>query len=166
MYRIGIGKAEAEVVSGRDLLLGGVNVSSEYGLEAVRDGDIISLAVCDALMGCAGFGGINDMFPLSAPEYRDALSFELLTDVFVRIANFGYRVGNVDIILNSPIDISSYTAEIQSKISIILETNRINIKTAMSSNAECVATVLCDQNLLTKRNREVLAIRNPGTMNN
>ena len=164
MYRIGIGKAEGEVISGRDLLLGGVNIASEYGLAAMRDSDIISLAIADSLMGCAGFGGIGDMFPES--EFGEALSFELLTDVFVRIANLGYRVGNVDIILTLPMDISSYIADMQSKISIILETNRINIKVTAGNNAECTAVSICDQNLLTKRNRDVLAIRNPGTMNN
>jgi 2-C-methyl-D-erythritol 2,4-cyclodiphosphate synthase len=166
VYRIGIGKAGGEVVAGRDLLLGGVNIASEYGLIGVRDGDIISLAVCEALMGCANFGGIDDMFPPDAPEFKDALSFELLTDVFVRIANQGYRVGNIDILLSSPIELADYIPEIQSKISIILETNRINIKTAAGMQAECTCVCICDQNLLTKRNREVLAIRNPGAMNN
>ena len=159
MYRIGIGRAEGSIVSGKDLLLGGQSLSSEYGIEGARDGDVISLAMVDSLMGCANFGGIDDMFPES--EFRGMQTFELLTEVFVRIANQGYRVGNVDIILNLPIDISSYITEITTKLSIILEINRVNIKVKPAENASCTAICICDQNLLTKRNREVLAIRNP-----
>ena len=161
MYRVGIGKASASVASGRNLLLGGVDIASEYGLVGPRDGDIISLAVADSLMGCANFGGIDDMFPQSETEFAGVHSFELLTAVFVRIANLGYRVGNVDILLNLPIDVASYITEICTKLSIILETNRINIKLNSSDDAQCTAICLCDQNLLTKRNREVLARNNP-----
>ncbi|MCL2739618.1 MAG: 2-C-methyl-D-erythritol 2,4-cyclodiphosphate synthase [Oscillospiraceae bacterium] len=164
MYRVGIGKSIGSVASGRNLLLGGVELSSEYGVVAARDSDIISVALCDALLGLANMGGINDMFPENEPEFRNTQSFELLTATFVRIANAGYRVGNVDINLRLPIDISDYVTEIRTKISIILETNRVNIKTMICDEVECIAVCVCDQNLLTKRNREVLARNNPGVM--
>ena len=163
MYRIGIGKAYANLSSGTPLTLGGVHIPSEYGLIGNRDGDIISLALTDAILGSANFGGIDEMFPENTPEFRNLKSFELLTAAFVRIANEGYRIGNIDIIVNTNIDFSALLSEIQSKLGIILEINRINIKIQQTETPAQTATAiaLVDQNLLTKRNREVLARNNP-----
>ena len=166
MYRIGIGKAHANLSSGTPLTLGGVPIPSEYGLIGTRDSDIISLALTDAILGSANFGGIDEMFPENTPEFKNLKSFELLTAAFVRIANEGYRVGNIDIIVNTNIDFTALIPEIKSKLGIILEINRINIKIQSTElpTQSAIAIALVDQNLLTKRNREVLTRTNPTGM--
>jgi len=162
VYRIGYGHQKATLAAGTPLTLGGIQIPSEYGLTGNRDSDIISLALLDSLLGSANFGGIDDMFPENSSEFADLQSFELLTAAFVRIAMQGYRIGNIDINLSLPFNISDFLPEITSKLSIILETNRINIKLITSDNEiSCTCLALVDQNLLTKRNREVLARNNP-----
>jgi len=166
MYRIGLGTSSANISSGTPLTLGGIAIPSEYGLIGGRDGDIISLAVTDALLGSANFGGIDEMFPESTPEFKNMRSFELLTACFVRIANEGYRVGNIDIIVHTNIDFSALLPEIKAKLGVILEVNKINIKIQETATPAqtAIAVALVDQNLLTKRNREVLSRTNPTGM--
>jgi len=162
MERIGLGQAKSSISAGRPLILGGVEIPSEYGLVGNRDGDIICLSIIDSLLGSANFGGINDMFPADAMEFAHLQSFELLTAAFVRLAGEGYRVSNIDINLSIPIDISNFFPEINSKLAVILETNRINIKLLPVDNEiSATALALVDQNLFTKRNRDVLARNNP-----
>jgi len=163
MYRIGIGTSSANISSGTPLTLGGVPIPSEYGLIGARDGDIVSLAITDAILGSANFGSGDEMFPENTPEFKNLKSFELLTAAFVRIANEGYRVGNIDVIVSTNIDFSALLPDIKAKLGVILEINRINIKIQAASEPLQTATAiaLVDQNLLTKRNRDVLARNNP-----
>ena len=95
--RIGHGYDVHRLVAGRDLILGGVRISYEKGLDGHSDADVLLHAVSDALLGAAGLGDIGKHFPDTDPAYKGADSQELLRIVGEKITAAGYRVGNIDV---------------------------------------------------------------------
>ena len=83
--------------SGRPLILGGVVVPSDQGLEGHSDADVLVHAVCDALLGAAGAGDIGRHFPDTDPAYAGANSLGLLREVGAIVARRGFRPLNVDV---------------------------------------------------------------------
>jgi len=94
--RVGIGYDVHPLVVGRRLVLGGVEIPCERGLEGWSDADVLSHAVIDALLGAAALGDIGCHFPPGAPEYRDISSLVLLGRVKDRVAEAGFSIVNVD----------------------------------------------------------------------
>ena len=94
--RIGHGYDVHRLVAGRPLILGGVAVPSDVGLDGHSDADVLTHAVIDALLGAAALGDIGSHFPDTDDEWRGADSMELLQTVVGRLAGAGFRVGNVD----------------------------------------------------------------------
>jgi 2-C-methyl-D-erythritol 2,4-cyclodiphosphate synthase len=92
--RVGQGFDVHALVPGRKLVIGGVVIPYEKGLEGHSDADVLLHAICDALLGAAGLGDIGRHFPDSDPAYRDADSRKLLREVRNRIGRF--RIVNVD----------------------------------------------------------------------
>ncbi|MCP3666063.1 MAG: 2-C-methyl-D-erythritol 2,4-cyclodiphosphate synthase [Gammaproteobacteria bacterium] len=97
--RIGHGYDAHRFVQGRPLVLGGVTLPHDQGLEAHSDGDVLIHALCDALLGAAALGDIGHHFPDSDFEYKGIDSRVLLKKVVVLLREHGYRVGNADITL-------------------------------------------------------------------
>ena len=95
--RIGHGYDVHRLVEGRELILGGVKIPYERGLEGHSDADVLVHAVMDALLGAAALGDIGKHFPDTDPSYKGADSCELLRVVGEKIAAAGYRVGNIDV---------------------------------------------------------------------
>ena len=95
--RIGHGYDVHRLVPGRDLILGGVKIPYELGLDGHSDADVLIHAVMDALLGAAALGDIGRHFPDTDPAYKGADSCELLRVVGEKIALAGYRVGNIDV---------------------------------------------------------------------
>ena len=95
--RIGHGYDVHRLVEGRDLILGGVKIDYEKGLLGHSDADVLLHAVSDALLGAAGLGDIGRHFPDTDPKYKGADSLELLREVYRKISEKGYRVGNIDV---------------------------------------------------------------------
>ena len=95
--RIGHGYDVHKLVEGRDLILGGVKIDYEKGLLGHSDADVLLHAVSDALLGAAGLGDIGRHFPDTDPKYKGADSLELLREVYRKISEKGYRVGNIDV---------------------------------------------------------------------
>ncbi len=95
--RIGHGYDVHKLVSGRDLILGGVKIDHERGLLGHSDADVLLHAVADALLGAAGLGDIGKHFPDTDPQYQGADSMELLRIVGEKVKAAGYRVGNIDV---------------------------------------------------------------------
>lgn len=95
-FRTGIGHDLHPLVGGRPLILGGVNVPHMRGLQGHSDGDVLTHAIVDALIGAAGRGDIGRWFPDTDPRYQGANSLDLLGDVVQALAEGGWRVGNVD----------------------------------------------------------------------
>ena len=92
----GIGYDSHRLAPGRRLILGGVEIPGDRGLDGHSDADVLTHAVIDALLGAAGLGDIGEHFPDSDPFYRDADSIELLQTVLPRITAQGLEVINVD----------------------------------------------------------------------
>ena len=95
--RIGHGYDVHRLVQGRDLILGGVNIPYELGLDGHSDADVLLHAVMDALLGAAGLRDIGYHFPDTDPRYKGADSMELLKEVGRKLTAAGYRVGNIDV---------------------------------------------------------------------
>ena len=95
--RIGHGYDVHRLVEGRDLILGGVKIGYEKGLDGHSDADVLLHAVSDALLGAAGLGDIGRHFPDTDPKYKGADSLMLLRVVAERVKEAGYRVSNIDV---------------------------------------------------------------------
>ena len=95
--RIGHGYDVHKLVEGRDLILGGVKIPFEKGLLGHSDADVLLHAVSDSLLGAAALGDIGKHFPDTDPAYKGADSLELLRIVGEKVAEAGYRVGNIDV---------------------------------------------------------------------
>ncbi len=94
--RIGQGFDVHQLVVGRKLIMGGVNIPYEKGLLGHSDADVLLHAICDALLGAAALGDIGQHFADTDAEYKDIDSRILLRDVASKIMKAGYRIGNVD----------------------------------------------------------------------
>lgn len=103
-FRIGQGWDTHRIENGRELVLGGVRVPSEFGLAGHSDADVLFHAVTDALLGSLGLGDIGMHFPDTAPEWKGANSLQFLRHAAKLVEDNGYRIGNVDstIILERP----------------------------------------------------------------
>jgi len=95
--RVGHGYDAHRFAEGRRLVLGGVNVPGERGLAAHSDGDVAIHALCDALLGAAALGDLGKNFPDTSAEYENIQSRILLRSVAARLAEYGYKIMNVDL---------------------------------------------------------------------
>ena len=94
--RIGHGYDVHRLAEGRKLILGGVEIPYEKGLDGHSDADVLTHAVMDALLGAAALGDIGKRFPDTDDRYLGADSIELLRAVNVALAEHGWRLGNLD----------------------------------------------------------------------
>jgi 2-C-methyl-D-erythritol 2,4-cyclodiphosphate synthase len=94
--RVGTGFDAHRLVAGRPLLLGGVRVDHERGLEGHSDGDCLLHALCDALLGAAGAGDLGRHFPSDDARWRGVASLTLLSEVARMLGERGFVVENVD----------------------------------------------------------------------
>ena len=94
--RIGNGLDVHALVSGRNLVLGGVTIPFERGLKGHSDADALLHAICDAVLGALGEGDIGAHFPDTDPRYKDADSRILLRTIWQRAVAEGYSLGNID----------------------------------------------------------------------
>ncbi len=94
--RIGYGADAHCLVAGRPLVLGGVTIAWDKGLLGHSDADVLTHAVCDALLGAAALGDIGALFPDTDPSYAGISSLRLLARVRERVTAAGYAIGNVD----------------------------------------------------------------------
>lgn len=129
--RIGHGYDVHRLVEGRDLILGGVKIPYEKGLLGHSDADVLLHAVSDALLGAAGLGDIGRHFPDTDPQYKGADSLELLRQVYRKISEKGYKVGNIDVtmIAQKP-KLKDYIPQMQANIAAAVGTapDRVNVK--------------------------------------
>ncbi|MGI6403763.1 MAG: 2-C-methyl-D-erythritol 2,4-cyclodiphosphate synthase [Oscillospiraceae bacterium] len=95
-FRIGHGYDVHRLVPRRKLILGGVEIPWEMGLDGHSDADVLCHAISDALLGAVALGDIGTHFPPGDPAYKDANSLALLEQVGQMLGNKGWRVGNLD----------------------------------------------------------------------
>ena len=94
--RVGFGYDVHALVPERDLWLGGVKIEHTMGLQGHSDADVLSHAICDALLGAANMRDIGYHFPDTAGEYKDIDSKILLFDTMELLRDAGYTLGNID----------------------------------------------------------------------
>jgi len=99
MIRIGLGYDLHPLTAGRPLVLGGVTIPFSKGLDGHSDADVLTHAVCDALLGAAGLPDLGVLYPSSDPSYRGVSSLLLLEDVGRKVRAAGYRLANLDSVI-------------------------------------------------------------------
>lgn len=129
--RVGQGCDVHALVEGRKLILGGVTIPFDKGLQGHSDADALLHAITDALLGAAGMGDIGRLFPDSDERWRGADSRALLRGAFQKVRAAGWRVGNVDctVICQAP-RISPHAGQMRDNIAADLEipSNNVNVK--------------------------------------
>lgn len=129
--KIGHGYDVHRLVSGRNLILGGVKIEHSLGLLGHSDADVLTHAVMDAIIGALGLGDIGKHFPDNDEKYKNISSLELLSNVENLIKKNGYKIGNIDatIIAQEP-KLAPYIPKMKQNIAEILkcEEKCINIK--------------------------------------
>jgi 2-C-methyl-D-erythritol 2,4-cyclodiphosphate synthase len=129
--RSGIGYDCHRLIEGRRLVIGGVEIPGELGLDGHSDSDVLSHAIIDALLGAAGLGDIGEHFPDTDERWRDADSIELLAAVVAMVADAGFAIENVDctVIMEAP-KLSPHRQEIRRRLAEAtgLEMSRVNVK--------------------------------------
>jgi 2-C-methyl-D-erythritol 2,4-cyclodiphosphate synthase len=96
MTPVGIGYDSHRLADGRRLVLGGIEIPHERGLDGHSDADVLAHAVIDALLGAAGLGDIGEHFPDTDERWRDADSMQLLAIVVTSVIAAGFAIVNVD----------------------------------------------------------------------
>ena len=99
MIRVGLGYDLHRLVSGRRLILGGVEFEFEKGEDGHSDGDVLLHAITDALLGASGLGDIGSYFPPEDMKWKDADSAELLRTVMKDIRAAGWKIENLDCVI-------------------------------------------------------------------
>jgi 2-C-methyl-D-erythritol 2,4-cyclodiphosphate synthase len=119
--RMGIGYDVHALVVGRPLIIGGVRIQYEKGLEGYSDADVLVHAVMDALLGAAGLNDIGQQFPTGDPAYKGASSLHLLEHVGRMVAAQGFIVKNIDSVLIAQAPkIAPYAGEMRHNIASAL----------------------------------------------
>lgn len=95
--RIGQGYDAHRLTPGRPLVLGGVTIPHEQGLLGHSDADVLTHAVCDALLGAAALGDLGTHFPDTDERYQNIRSLDLLAQVGAMLAGEAYGIGNIDV---------------------------------------------------------------------
>jgi 2-C-methyl-D-erythritol 2,4-cyclodiphosphate synthase len=129
--RIGQGVDAHRLVAGRPLVLGGVAIPYERGLEGHSDGDVLLHAIASAVLGALGAGDLGTHFPSADPRWRGAHSARLLAATLALARERGFAVGNVDatVIAQAP-RAAAHRAAIAASVARCLETaaDRVNVK--------------------------------------
>lgn len=97
--RIGNGYDIHRLVSGRRLILGGVAIAHELGLDGHSDADVLTHAIMDAMLGALSLGDIGHYFPPGDPQWKDADSLVLLQQVNRLIQERGWQINNLDTVI-------------------------------------------------------------------
>ena len=97
--RVGIGVDAHALVEGVPLVLGGVAIEYDRGLAGHSDGDVISHALIDAILGAAGLGDIGSLFPSDSGEWEGASSLDLLARAYTAVRELGLTLANADCVL-------------------------------------------------------------------
>jgi 2-C-methyl-D-erythritol 2,4-cyclodiphosphate synthase len=136
--RIGIGYDIHPLVKdkGRKLILGGVEIPFEKGLDGWSDADALTHAIIDALLGAAALGDIGSHFPAGEAEYKDISSLSLLEKTRDKLEEGGFRVVNVDatVIAEEP-KLAEFISQMRQKLSqtIGIETSQVSVKASTAN---------------------------------
>jgi 2-C-methyl-D-erythritol 2,4-cyclodiphosphate synthase len=131
MMLVGIGFDSHRLAAGRKLVIGGVEIPFERGLDGHSDADVLAHAVIDALLGACGKDDIGERFPNTDERWRDADSMEMLASVVENVVTEGLEIVNVDctVVMEAP-KLSPHRGAIKQKLAEVLavEGTRVNVK--------------------------------------
>ncbi len=134
--RTGIGFDSHPLVPGRRLMLGGVEIPFDRGLEGWSDADVLTHAIIDALLGAASLGDIGSHFPPGEPEYEGISSLVLLKRVRDMLEKNGWQVGNIDatVVAEQP-KLRDFIDRIRQQLSqtLSIATGRVSVKASTSN---------------------------------
>lgn len=132
-FRTGFGYDVHKLSENRKLIIGGVEIEHEFGLEGHSDADVLLHSICDALLGAGGFRDIGHQFPNTDMKFKDISSLLLLEESYMLLKKDGWKVSNTDsvIILEEP-KIYKYSDKMIKNISEIIETENVSIKATTS----------------------------------
>jgi 2-C-methyl-D-erythritol 2,4-cyclodiphosphate synthase len=134
-FRVGIGYDSHRFARGRPLVLGGVTIPSEVGLDGHSDADAICHAVTDAILGAAGLGDIGELFPDADPANKGRDSLEMLETAARRVFSAGYQVNQIDacVVAEEP-KLLRYRDSIRSKLAGALGIDSASVSVKGKSN--------------------------------
>lgn len=137
MIRIGLGYDIHRLRPGRRLVLGGIEIPSDLGLDGHSDADVLLHALMDALLGALALGDIGQHFPPSDERYRDISSLALLAHVRDLLFHQGYRVVNADMMLIAERPrISPHVPRMRERIAGVLGVSQGAISIKATTNEE------------------------------
>jgi 2-C-methyl-D-erythritol 2,4-cyclodiphosphate synthase len=156
IVRTGLGWDNHRIATGRPLILGGIRIESEFGLDGHSDADVLCHALTDALLGAAALGDIGMHFPDTDPCWKGADSIQFLQHAVNLVTEAGYRIANVDttVILERP-KLKDYRVTIRENLAGVLglplDCVSVKFKTSekvgpvgegRSAEAQAVATIV------------------------
>jgi 2-C-methyl-D-erythritol 2,4-cyclodiphosphate synthase len=122
MIRTGIGYDAHKLAENRKLIIAGITIPNEKGSVGHSDGDALSHAIIDAVLGAACLGDLGDYFPSSDDKWKDANSLDLLSKSIKRIMSKGYTINNIDsvVIIQKP-KLKTYILQIRENLAKTIE---------------------------------------------
>ena len=135
MFRIGQSTDIHPLKEGRKLIIGGVNIPYEYGLDGHSDADVLLHAISEAILGALGLNDLGCLFPDTDKKYKYISSLILLKEVYEVMNQKGYQINNIDslVIIEQP-KLRPYIDEMRKNIADVLHTDvaNVNVKATCS----------------------------------
>jgi 2-C-methyl-D-erythritol 2,4-cyclodiphosphate synthase len=142
--RVGIGYDVHTLAKKRKLIIGGVEIAFDKGLDGWSDADVLTHAIIDALLGAAALGDIGGHFPSGEANYKDISSLSLLKEVGEKLAAGGWRVVNIDatIVAEEP-ELAGYIEGIRHNLSQTLgiALDQVSVKASTANGLGCIGKV-------------------------
>jgi 2-C-methyl-D-erythritol 2,4-cyclodiphosphate synthase len=139
--RIGNGYDIHRLVTGRDLILGGIKIEHETGLLGHSDADVLTHAIMDAMLGALSLGDIGHYFPPTDPKWAGADSLKLLEQVHQLIRDRGWQIGNIDsVVVAERPKLKPHIESMRSRLAEILNlpTDRVGVKATTNEKLDAV----------------------------
>ncbi|PSB16118.1 2-C-methyl-D-erythritol 2,4-cyclodiphosphate synthase [Phormidesmis priestleyi ULC007] len=139
--RIGNGYDVHRLVSGRDLILGGIKIDHETGLLGHSDADVLTHAIMDAMLGALSLGDIGHYFPPTDPQWAGADSLVLLAQVHRLIQEKGWQIGNIDsVVVAERPKLKPHIEAMRSRLAIVLNLppDRVGVKATTNEKLDAV----------------------------
>lgn len=135
--RIGYGYDVHQLVEGRPLIIGGIELVHDKGLLGHSDADVLLHAITDAILGAVSLGDIGKFFPDDDPKYKGADSKVLLKDAYQHVLELGYEIGNLDatIIAEKP-KFRPHIDAMRESIANVLNTDIFNVNVKATTNEQ------------------------------
>lgn len=139
--RIGYGEDIHPLVKGRDLILAGVKIPFEFGLDGHSDADVVYHSISDALLGSLALGDIGKLFPPSDDSIKGIDSSLIVKECYRRVKEMGYRIVNLDVSISAERPkLARYTVSMRFNIANLLETSIDNVSVKAMTNEGFDAT--------------------------